>query len=140
MARLDWNTAYVTGLAALDYEHGLLLDTVNATCARVRAAACDDEIADSLADLYERVCAHLALEESLMREARDPWYAVHRADHERLADTMRDIMDAFDEGVCGHCDKRLDECLVIWFDQHFRSIDGGVRSDRLTFEQVLRLR
>ena len=123
MTRLEWNAAYATGIVPLDYEHRLLLDAVNATCARVRDAASDEEISDLLADLYERVSTHLALEERVMQEVARSWYAIHKADHEQLGEAIRDIMDAFDDGVCGHCDKRLEECLVIWFDQHFRTIE-----------------
>jgi hemerythrin len=65
-----------------------------------------------------------------MREVDRSWFTTHKADQERLADAMRDIMDAYDEGVCGHCDKRLEECLVIWFDQHFRAIDEAVIATR----------
>lgn len=128
MARLEWNDAYATGIVALDYEHGLLLDTVNMTCDRLHDAATHEDLAEGLALLYERVCAHFALEESLMHDAKYALYAVHKAEHERLVDAMRDMMDAYDDGVCEHCNQTLDECLLVWFDQHFRTTDSQLRS------------
>lgn len=47
----------------------------------------------------------------------------HKADHERLLEKMRTMMDAFEAGACETCGKTLDDCLTAWFRQHFQIED-----------------
>jgi hemerythrin-like metal-binding protein len=123
MARLDWNEAYATGVTVLDYEHRALIDIINSSCDALRAEGDPDTVRDQLASLYERACSHFALEEKLMREVRYELYAAHKTGHEKLVDSLRDMMDSFEDGRCRNCKRSLDECLVSWFDGHFR-IEG----------------
>lgn len=124
MLRVDWKDEYNTGIEALDHEHRLLVETVNAACDSLGRLASPDEVADCLGLLYERVCAHFALEEQLMRQSKYALYAVHKEGHEKLLERMREMMDAFQDGVCTGCNRKLDECLVSWFEQHFQLEDG----------------
>lgn len=124
MPRLVWKETYAAGIPSLDYEHILLIDVINAGCDAWRNGASADVIADCLASLYERACAHFALEERLMLEARHASRAALKAEHEKLIGAIRDMMDAFDDGLCTRCNQSLDECLVSWFERHIQ-LDCG---------------
>lgn len=139
MTRLEWKEAYATGVPALDYEHHVLIDNVNSSCDALGAAADPEAVRGCLASLYEHACAHFALEERVMREAGYALYAVHKAGHEKLIDTLRDMMDSFEDDTCGNCNRALDECLVSWFDSHFQIEDGQLqRMEHLPLQQARR--
>ena len=80
-------------------------------------------MADFLGELYARVGAHFALEEKIMRGHDYDEYRDHEADHERLLDDVRDLMDDCEDGVYVDVEgfgKRLDE----WFSEHLRTRDA----------------
>jgi hemerythrin len=80
-------------------------------------------VADFLGELYARVGAHFALEEKIMRGHDYDEYRDHEADHERLLDDVRDLMDDCEDGVYVDVEgfgKRLDE----WFREPFHTRDA----------------
>ncbi len=80
-------------------------------------------MADFLGELYARAGAHFALEEKIMRDYDYDEYRDHEADHERLLDDVRDLMDDYEDGVYVDVEgfgQRLDE----WFSEHFRTRDA----------------
>lgn len=130
MRLLEWKEEYKTGIDSVDYEHRLLIDTINTACENLSRTEHKDAVSDCLGLLYQRICAHFALEEKLMRKWGYRLYAVHKAEHERLLEQIRNMMDAFQNGACDACDKTLGECLVDWFGQHFQAEDGRLKTLR----------
>ena len=58
-----------------------------------------------------------------MREHTYDQYEEHKADHERLLDEIRDIMDAYEDDA--RFDKNeLAACLSTWFTEHFKTKDA----------------
>jgi len=55
--------------------------------------AIDAAVMDFLGELYARIAAHFALKEKIMRDNGYDEYHDHKADHERLLDDIRDLMD-----------------------------------------------
>ena len=51
-------------------------------------------------------------------------YADHKADHERLLDSLRDIMDTFEAGDFDGLSEDLGLRLRDWFVDHFKSKDA----------------
>ena len=123
MALIQWEDSYALGIPDVDHEHKALIDLINRLHAALGGAAGKEEIADFLADLHASVAAHFALEESVMRQCSYDQLASHKADHERLLDDIRDIMDDHMlEDRAGY-EQALAERLRIWFEQHFRTAD-----------------
>ena len=123
MSLVEWKNEYSLGVPAIDHEHRELIDLINALYESVSATATDKSALDFLGELYARITAHFALEEKLMREARYDEYPDHKADHERLLDDIRDLMDDYEDGAYVDVEgfgKRLDE----WFSEHFRTRDA----------------
>lgn len=123
MNLVEWKDQYSLGVPAIDQEHQELIGLINELYASISAAGTDFTAMDFLGELYARITAHFALEEKLMREANYDEYPDHKADHERLLDDIRDLMDDYEDGayvdVVGF-GKRLDE----WFSEHFRTRDA----------------
>lgn len=122
-ALLDWNERYRVGIPAVDYEHEELIALINRLYAALSTSDTKLKISAFLGDLFRAISAHFALEEKFMRERQYGQLAEHKADHERLLDEIRDIMDAFDRaGAVDSADlaKRLD----IWFSRHFVTHDA----------------
>ena len=131
MTLIEWKEQYSLGVPAIDHEHRELIDLINALYASVAGSATntttatdsDVTVADFLGELYARVGAHFALEEKIMRDNDYDEYHDHKADHERLLDDVRDLMDDYEDGAYVDMEefgKRLDE----WFSEHFRTRDA----------------
>lgn len=120
MALIDWDERFRVGIASVDHEHRELIGLINALHERLGGG---HSVADFLGEIYTRISAHFALEEKIMRARKYDQYADHKADHERLLDEIRDIMDDYE-------DKRIyqDEILAgrlrSWFGDHFRTRDA----------------
>lgn len=112
-----------TGIESLDHEHRKLVGTMEELCDSFDAAEAPDEVRALFGALHARAAAHFALEERLMRERKYPHYAAHKADHEKLLDQVRTMMEAFDAGRCKDCGVQLRDCLEGWLAGHVGRAD-----------------
>ncbi|MBI2993179.1 MAG: hemerythrin-like metal-binding protein [Gammaproteobacteria bacterium] len=124
MRYLEWKDEYRSGIESVDYEHRLLIDTINAACENLRRTLSRDAVFDCLGQLYQRVRGHFALEEKFMRKWGYRLYSLHKAEHEKLLERIRGMLDSFRNGACNGGDLSLDERLLTWFQQYFQT-DGG---------------
>jgi hemerythrin-like metal-binding protein len=120
MQLIEWRDEFATGITSVDHEHWTLIRLLNDLYDRIDE---DDRAAtsDFLGRLYGEIAADFALEERVMRDYRYAGYSAHKADHERLLDELRDIMEAHERGGAA-----LDELPVIlhrWFVRHFQTTD-----------------
>lgn len=120
---LEWKAQYSVGDPAVDHEHRELFDLVNAAAAAIVERRADAGIDRAFGDLNRAITAHFAHEEEQMRRADYPEYAEHKADHEQLLDSIRDIMDSAPANA-GLAADRLVEVLEAWFVNHFRVHDA----------------
>lgn len=116
-----------TGIEGLDHEHRRLVGTMEELCDSFDRTGSNDEIRGLFGALHARAAAHFALEERLMRERKYPRYEAHKADHERLLDQVRAMMEAFEAGRCKDCGVQLRDCLEAWLASHVAEADGGLR-------------
>ena len=120
---IEWKSEYATGIADVDHEHRELIDLINALYADLTQGGGRDSIAEFLGEINSRIGAHFALEEKIMRARHYDRYADHKADHERLLDAIRDIMDDYEDGALFDPD-RLSQRLSDWFVLHFATHDA----------------
>lgn len=119
MALIDWDARFSVGIASVDHEHREMIRLINELHAQLGGGS----VAGFLGEIYARISAHFALEEKIMRKHHYDQYEDHKADHERLLDEIRAIMDDYE-------DKRIyqDEILAgrlrSWFGDHFRKRDA----------------
>jgi hemerythrin-like metal-binding protein len=119
---IEWRKEFETGVADVDHEHRELVDLINRLHGEMVAGAGKARVSDFLGEVFARIAAHFALEESIMRKHRYDEYAAHKAEHEALLDEIRDIMDAAHESA-GY-GEALSGTVRDWFVNHFRSKDA----------------
>lgn len=122
MAPIEWKPQYSVGDPAVDHEHRELVDLVNSTAAAILDDRPGADIDRSFGDLMRAISAHFAHEEKQMRRAVYDELAPHKADHERLLDALRDIMDGAQDTPTAA--DRLTSVLEDWFAEHFRNHDA----------------
>ena len=124
MRPIEWQSRFETGIAEVDFEHKNLIDLVNRALEQFEASTSQESTSETLGEIDAKITAHFALEEKIMRGARYPGYAAHKADHERLLDDIRAIMDANEAGEYAKQAECLAERLSTWFTAHFKTEDA----------------
>ncbi len=123
MRLLDWKDEYSVGIEAVDHEHKELIALINGLYAELESTDARRTVPAFFGDLLKAIGAHFALEERFMRERNYDRLDRHKADHERLLDELRDIMDAFDHAI--EIDSvELADRMDVWFSRHFRTHDA----------------
>ena len=122
MTLIAWRTDFETGIPDVDHEHRTLVALINELPDALDAGP-GVAARDVLGDIHAGISAHFALEERLMRESRYDEYREHKADHDRLLDELRDLMDDFEEGRWGDRDAFAAR-VADWFTVHFRTRDA----------------
>ena len=119
MTLIEWRDEFDIGIPSVDHEHRTLIDLINELHRNLSGTAPKETVLDFFGDIHAKISAHFALEEQVMREMSYDQHDDHKADHERLLDDIRDIMDAYAgyEGV-------LTDHLVAWFTNHFQTKDA----------------
>jgi hemerythrin-like metal-binding protein len=121
---IEWRKDFETGVADVDHEHRELVELINALHDELGEMGDHDRIRAFLGEVFSRISAHFALEESIMRKHAYDEYAAHKAEHEQLLDDIRDIMDDFDDGVYTDYRAALSRAVRDWFVNHFKTKDA----------------
>ncbi len=121
---IAWRAAFETGIADVDHEHRQLVELINALALQVAGAGDAAQIQAFLGEVFAKIAAHFALEESIMRGQNYDAYAAHKAEHERLLDEIRDIMDAVSDGSLADYRGVLAATVRDWFVGHFQTMDA----------------
>ena len=128
MSLTSLKDGFRTGIRSLDCEHSKLVGVMEALCDSYDRAATEREVSGLFGALYAEASAHFALEESIMREKKYAFYDARKADHERLLDQIRHMMEAYEDGMCTDCGTSLRACLEAWFAGHVAEADTGLRT------------
>lgn len=128
MSRIEWRDEFSTGIPDVDHEHRELIGWINralAASVAANAGGAGDRagVGDLLGEIFAKISAHFALEERVMKTRGYDEFAAHKADHERLLDDIRDIMDDYEAGG-GLVEERFSARLSDWFGEHFRTQDA----------------
>jgi hemerythrin-like metal-binding protein len=124
MALIEWRKEFETGVAEVDHEHRELVALINGLHEALGGDAGKERIADFLGEVFAKISAHFALEETVMRKHGYDEYADHKADHEKLLDELRDIMDDFESGAKVDYRQALGTAVRDWFVNHFKTRDA----------------
>ncbi len=124
MVLVEWREEFRIGIASVDHEHRELIQLLNDLHARLGGETEKGAVAAFLGEVNAKISAHFALEERIMRERGYDDYADHKADHERLLDGIRDIMDDYECGAYLDYGEALSTHLRDWFSEHFKTRDA----------------
>ena len=124
MSLIEWRNEFTTGIGSIDHEHRELIELINELHDRIEADSHKSAVIEFFGMLHGRISSHFALEEVIMRSAGYDEYEAHKAEHERLLDDIRDIMDDYDAGAYADFGPALTKHLEAWFVEHFRTMDA----------------
>jgi hemerythrin-like metal-binding protein len=124
LLRVAWRDDFSVGIESIDYEHQELIRLINMILERLDVGGDPEEIADFLGEVHARIAAHFALEEQIMREQKYEQFSDHKADHERLLDDIREIMDAYEARSYAEHKEAFAKRLEDWFGLHFKTRDA----------------
>lgn len=124
MTLIQWRKEFETGVAEVDHEHQELVELINELHEQVGAHAPRETVSAFLGEVFAKISAHFALEETVMRKHDYDEYLDHKTDHEKLLDDLRDIMDDFDAGTGSDYKKALGAAVRDWFVNHFKTKDA----------------
>lgn len=124
MALIEWRKEFETGIADVDHEHRELIGLINTLHDRIEAEADKAQVQAFLGEVFAKISAHFALEETIMRKHGYDEYLAHKAEHEELIDQLRDIMDESEVDYS----KALSGVIRDWFVNHFKSKDARLHS------------
>lgn len=124
MALIEWRREFETGVAEVDHEHRELVDLINSLHSQIGANASKDVVSGFLGEVFAKISAHFALEETVMRKHAYDEYALHKSDHEKLLDDLRDIMDEHRSGAFLNYEEALGRAVRDWFVNHFKTRDA----------------
>lgn len=132
MTGIKWSTEFETGHDAVDYEHRQLIELISNFLKALGATApsgnMDEENTDAMmGEILVKISSHFALEELEMQRANYGEYEAHKADHERLLDEFRDIMEDSPEERQAAAET-LSYNIEQWFFSHFRTFDARLHS------------
>ena len=123
MTGIVWKDEFIIGIPEVDHEHRQLIASINDILEQLRQHHRGPQVADCLGELHGDVAAHFALEENVMATRNYDHYAVHKADHERLLDDIRDLMDELEDSEGLDLDA-FSVRISDWFLGHFASHDA----------------
>lgn len=123
MTLIEWDERFSIGVPSVDHEHRQLIGLVNDTYDRLVCPGGENAVMDFLGEIFARISMHFALEEKIMRDKIYDHYNEHKADHERLLDEIRDIMDNYEDGKF-FSERQCAQSLQLWFTGHFRTHDA----------------
>ena len=125
MTLITWRKEFETGIAGVDHEHQELVALINRLADDISAGADRERIQAFLGEVFARIAAHFALEESVMRKHLYDEYEAHKAEHESLLDEIRDIMDEAEDGYA----ETLSTTVANWFVGHFKTKDARMHKN-----------
>jgi len=120
MTLITWRKEFETGIAEVDHEHQELVALINRLAEDLASGADKERVESFLGEVFARIAAHFALEESVMRKHGYDEYEAHKAEHESLLDEIRDIMDETDADYS----EALSRTVADWFVGHFKTKDA----------------
>jgi hemerythrin-like metal-binding protein len=123
MPLIEWRNDFETGVAGVDFEHKELVELINELHEEMGRGAPNESIGRFLGEVFARISAHFALEETIMRKHKYDEYLEHKAEHEKLLDDLRDIMDAHEAGPIDY-EAALSSAVRDWFVDHFKTKDA----------------
>jgi hemerythrin len=123
MTLVEWRDEFKIGIEEVDFEHQELIELINESYREAKNEGSTLTVMDSLGEIFEKISAHFALEEKVMRELNYDQYEDHKEDHELLLDSIRDIMDEYMDASTID-EESFGDNLKKWFVNHFSTQDA----------------
>ena len=120
MTSVATHRSEVVGVQAMDDQHGILLDTLNALRQQLARGNGSARLTEQMARLIEFADMHFGCEESLLRRYGFPGLEQHHAAHQRLMKEIRQTVSRADRGD----DAELHRTLGFVRGQYMEHVEG----------------
>lgn len=125
---IEWRDDFRTGIASVDYEHQELINVINDLHGDAQLHHDRAAVEGILGDIHAGISAHFALEEKIMRDTGYADYPAHKAEHDNLLDTIREMMEMVHRDAAFDYRGRLQNQLQHWFGDHFKGADAKLHA------------
>jgi hemerythrin-like metal-binding protein len=126
MALFTWNDEYSVGVQSIDKQHKKLFGMVNELHDAMSAGK-GSQLAPAIIErLANYAQEHFAHEEDMMKLAKYPDFANHRAEHDKLVGEVARMARGIGDGSVGLA-MRLQEFLCNWLKTHIAQRDKKYR-------------
>lgn len=120
MARIDWQSSYATGIAAIDEQHQQIIHLINRLAVAVEQQN-RAEVSDILTGIRDYVDTHFAYEESLLKQSAYKFTASHIRGHRRFVKRLDVLSQRFEAGA--YITRDLLDFLHHWLIGHIAHED-----------------
>lgn len=117
MVLIEWNDQFELGVARMDAAHRDFINLLN----HLNMASME-ELPALFARLVEHTERHFSQEERWMLESGFPPVVLHRDEHERVLEILRETLQQLQMGDAASGRTLVKEMLA-WFEQHAASMD-----------------
>lgn len=133
---IQWNETMMTGVAEMDRQHRILVETLNEAKTKLRDKAHDPRFDQITRDLLAYAIYHFDTEEQLMRQhgyadAAPELHARHLAEHRQFSERVVALRAEADDGM-RDARSALVEFLTNWLVNHLLTTDRQLAQFILT--------
>jgi len=122
MTLIKWKDEFSVSVQSLDAQHKILIEMSNELYLAMRDGKGSHVAPDVLAKLVVYARKHFDGEEKLMLQANYPEYESHKAEHEKFAAEVKNMIQQIEEGKIANSIKLLD-FLQKWLQTHILTVD-----------------
>ncbi|MDT8390827.1 MAG: bacteriohemerythrin [Lentisphaeria bacterium] len=117
----------LTGIPAIDEQHQEWLTHLDAVLTIAERDEPIEEVARTLKFLVAYTVEHFSTEETCMVHHHYAGYAAHKAAHERLVQSLLDLLDTYQRhGTVGTVTDGLKTFMEGWFADHIQKMDKAL--------------
>lgn len=120
---LKWDDSYLIGIEELDFEHRKLIEDINFLHKKLAEHDEKSIIEGCLGDIFTRMQAHFALEETVMMKHDYPAYDEHKREHDMLLESYTESMLNFMNSSGTDSGDLVESALNNWIGGHIFTSD-----------------
>lgn len=122
MSAMEWSASLSVGFEPIDGDHKKLIALINRLDTALKEGDSVDEVTAILEELVSYTTWHFRHEERLMQEHGYPGYFKHKQEHDKLAATVKQQQQRFENGEFAVGDELM-RFLTAWLTNHILGTD-----------------
>jgi hemerythrin len=122
MSLIQWAPKFSVNIKEIDQQHQKLMALVNELYDSMTAGHGKEALGKVLGELITYTVYHFATEEKLFQTHAYPETAAHKAEHDKLTQTAKDLKEKFDSGK-GQITVEVMNFLKNWLNNHILGTD-----------------
>jgi hemerythrin len=121
---IEWEDRLSVGIEKIDAQHKQWIDYFNQASQAIATQQNREQISKTLEFLLDYTEMHFSTEEKFMQDSGYPEYRDHRAKHDALRTTLKNLVaDYQDEGITQDLAEAIETLVGNWLIQHICNVD-----------------